>query len=371
MTSIEWDLFTLILYIIIICLTYTLSFFVFNKSISISGSDKKIFINRIPLFLIFLIFFIFSAIREIGTDYPVYVDIFNSSNNKLDATSFGIEPGFLAINLFVRLFTSSSEIFISILSLITTYLVFISLLKHKENINFPLAILIYSTFYYFQSFSLVRIYLSSALVLFSFQYLLNKSFIKYFLFLLFSFSIHYSTILLIIPIFGLIFYRIKPILFYLFLLILLLITYKFSNYLIYFNLTNRYTDYLDNIDKNGTFGYFQLFIHVPIFILIKIVRKYNNFNKWFLDIIVVFTWCSFYFGIIGYWIPTISRINYLMTYPFLLFLPIAINILIKSNFFYSIYIFFLAYIVIRTFVYFTGLAYSDGITNYTTIFNQK
>jgi transmembrane protein EpsG len=371
MISLEWDLFTLFFYIIIIFSTYTLSFFVYNTRNFIHATRSSLYINKLPLFIIFFCFFIISALRETGTDYPVYIDIFNSSNNKLEALDFGIEPGFLAINLFVRLFTSSSQIFISIISFITTYLVFISLLRFRENINFPLSILIYSTFYYFQSFSLVRIYLASAIILYSFQYLFTKSYLKYFLFLLFSFSIHYSTILLSIPIFGLFLYRNKPFLFYLFIFILLLVTYKFSNYLIYFNLTNRYSDYLESIDKSGTFGYFQLFIHAPILIFLKIVRKKNILNSWFLDIITVFTWCSFFFGVIGYWIPTISRVNYLITYPFILFLPIAINSFIKSKYFYLFYISCIAYIAIIIFVYFNGLAYSDGITDYTTIFNQK
>ena len=371
MISSEWDLFTLIVYIIIIFSTYFISFFVINTRNVIHTTRSSLIINKFPLFLIFFIFFIFSALRAIGTDYPVYIDIFNSSNNKLEALGFGIEPGFLAINILVRSFTSSSEVFISIISLITTYLVIISLLKFRENIHFPLSILIYSTFYYFQSFSLVRIYLSSAIILFSFQYLLNKSYLKYFLFFLLSFSIHYSTILLSIPIFGLFLYRNKPFLFYLFIFILLLVSYKFSNYLIYFNLTNRYSDYLDSIDKSGTFGYFQLFIHAPILIILKIVRKKNYLDKWFLDFITVFTWSSFFFGVIGYWIPKISRVNYLITYPFIIFLPIAINSLIKSKHFNFIYIFLIAYVAIRIFVYFTGLAYSDGITEYVSILIKK
>lgn len=365
MLTFEWDTFTLSLYLLIIILTYFISFFVFTNKNNLY--DLKI--NYIPLFITFFIFFIFASIRKIGTDYSTYQDIFNSANDKSESSLYGIEPGFLLYNKLIRLFTTNSSVYFTITSFITLLFVFISLIRNRVLIHFPFAILVYSTLYYFQSYSLIRAYLASAILLYSFEFLVNKKYIKFCILFLITSSIHYSTFLILLPLLGLFLYRIKIIYFYLYIILLFVFTYQFSNYLIFFNLTDRYSGYLENIDKSGSIGFGQIFENVPILLLLYIAKIQKNIDSYFLDVITVFTWFIFFFGVLGYWIPTISRVNYILTFPFLLFIPMFIksNQNTFKNIFYKFFV--IVYLSIRLYIYFSALAFSDGINEYNTIFN--
>jgi len=370
MLNLEWDIGTLILYIAIIFFTYILGLLSNRKTLSKVGNIYEYKLNRIYFTLAFLIFFIFSAIRSVGTDYKVYEDIFLSSNNKSDVSIFGIEPGFVLLNRVIHFFTSSAYVYFIIISFITIYFVFATFKKFHRELNLGIAFLVYSSLYYFQSYSLVRVYLVSSIILYSFSLLLEKKFLKYFFFLIISTTLHFSTVLLIFPLFGIYLYSKKKYLFYGFVFITIFACYKFSSYIILLNISERYTGYLENIDKNVSFGFAQFFIFLPILFFLYISRKQQLLENWTIDIFTVFTWSAFLFGMMGYWIPTIGRINYILTYPFILFLPFFLHALKGKKYYYLYYNFVILYLIIGIYTYFSALAFADGINSYSTIFNN-
>jgi hypothetical protein len=90
-------------------------------------------------------------------------------------------------------------------------------------------------------------------------------------------------------------------------------------------------------------------------------------DRWILEIFIVFTWSAFLFGLLGYWIPTISRVNYIITYPFLLFIPMFMKLIKGQKKYNVIYISLIAYYTVRLVIYFSALAFADGINKYEFI----
>lgn len=366
MDSPHWDIPTLSLYLFIIFSTYFISFFIIKFRFSPYGNQ----INYVSLFSIFLLFWIFSAIRIIGTDYPVYEEIFNASNS-VDRYDYGIEPGFLWANRFVRFFTSDSRVFFATVSFTTILLVFLALIRYKTILNLPFSIFVYSTLYYFQSYSLVRIYLASAILLFSYDFLITKRYFIFFFLFLISSSIHYSTLLLLLPIFGLFLYEIRKSFFYIYLFTLSFFLYVFLDHLAIFNIFDRYSGYIEDINSSSKFGIGQIFFNGPILAMLIVARKDRTVSDRFIDVTIVFTWFCLLFGTLGYWIPTIARVNYLITFPFILFVPIFLKSIRNKWKLILVYSFGFFYLSTRLYIYFAGLAFSDGIDIYYTIFNNK
>jgi len=105
--------------------------------------------------------------------------------------------------------------------------------------------------------------------------------------------------------------------------------------------------------------------------MLNIARRDQIINNWFIDVIIVFTWFCFLFGTLGYWIPTLSRVNYLITFPFILFIPIFLKLTKNKYKSKLIYSFSFVYFSTRLYIYFSALAFADGINVYYTIFNNK
>jgi transmembrane protein EpsG len=363
--TLTWDIFTLFLYIGIIILTYFTSFFVLGRSRQSQGFT----INVGPLFSLFFIFFIFSALRMVGTDYPTYQEIFQVSNNNLESSIFGIEPGFLFLNRLIRFFTDDSRYFFAIISFLTTLFIFLGILKFKGIMNIPFSILFYSTIFYFQSYSLIRAYLASAILLYGFYFLVTKRYTIFSIIFLITCTIHYSTLLLVPALVGLFLYKRGGLVFYLYLFIFFLIMYNSIDSLVIFNFTERYDNYIENIDKSARVGFAQFFLYTPVLWIIRRAKRNLSISTNLLLIAEVFVWFSLVYGIMGYWIPTIGRVNYLVTFPFIIFIPVYLNYIRFHKYYFWVYSFFIFYITVRLYDYFTTLAYADGINNYITIFN--
>jgi hypothetical protein len=127
---------------------------------------------------------------------------------------------------------------------------------------------------------------------------------------------------------------------------------------------------LESIDKTNSIGFGQFFFNFPILFLAYKTSKYNIFSQWQITIFIVFAWFSFFFGVLGYWIPTLSRVNYLLSFLFLIFVPIVLNVILKHRGGVIIYLGFVFYIFIRFYIYMSALAFADGINSYSTIFTK-
>lgn len=187
-------------YLLLIFLTVPL-FYLYEKSY-ITINNKKA--NFLPFFLFsFLVVVLFSGLRyEVGTDYNSYREMYEGTRTLLYR-----EIGFR--NLFYLLQNLNLEYYHAtiILALITNLFIFLKV-KNSSKYGF-LAISIYLLDgNYFQSFNIMAQYISIALFFYATKYIVNKNFLKYFLFIIIG-ALFHKSMLLILPVYFLPQYRFK------------------------------------------------------------------------------------------------------------------------------------------------------------------
>ena len=143
------------------------------------------------------------------------------------------------------------------------------------------------------------------------------------------------------------------------------------DHLVAFNIFDRYSGYLENVNGNTQFGIGQILFNGPILAFLVVARNDKIISDRFIDVTTVFTWFCLLFGTLGYWIPTVARVNYIITFPFILFLPIFLKSIRDKWKLTLVYSFGIFYLSIRLYIYFSALAFADGIEVYDTIFNNK
>jgi hypothetical protein len=335
---------------------------------SIDKSSKNI--NFFYLSISFFILWFFSAYRMAGTDYQTYRIIFKNIRNNAFIKYHNIEPGFVLLSKFIRLLTKSEITFIAIISFITLYLVYSSIVYFSNKIHVGVAVFAYTTIFYLQSYSLIRIYLASAIILFASRYLFEKRYIHFVLFILLAMGIHTSSIVIFLPFLLLILLKNKKGLIVTLLTLLVVLALSFTKYLIYFNMSARYTQYLTNAKYQGI-GFGEFVIHVPLILLYFYTRKYN-LNLRIMNIFFIFIFSSLAVGMLGYGVPVVGRLSIHFTYPFILFLSYVVKqIESKDKRYFPILSLILIYLSGRLFIYMGDYLFLDGLMPYSNVFNWK
>lgn len=365
---------TFILYLAII-----LSTFVLGSMAQPLKYQNTLYIKKFYFTSSFLILWFFSAFCNCGVDRIAYKKIFDevTISSILDPWQ---EPGFEIINLIIKIFTSNSKIAFMIISSTSIILIFSTIYYLRKHIHIGCAILAYTTLIYFQGFSLLRINLAGAIIFFATKYLINRNFIKYFLSIVFATSIHYSSIILVIPFIAYLFiYKIKisngkkaQYLIYIeFLLLIIVAIIVFSNYIKNISFLDRYNPYFESIAFNG-FGFLQFLFFLPLCFVLHFILKYYK-DKKVTSIFVSFTYSAFFVGLLSYIMPMIGRayVYFLPVYMFMIpyavsrrrkLVAIKFNQLYMNNFIYYSCIIF--YFMMRFCIYIGQYAFLDGISIY-------
>lgn len=327
----------------------------------------------------FLVLWFFSAFCNSGEDRVPYEKIFN----EVTFASLGDlwqEPGFELLNLFVKLFTSNPKAMLAIISTFTLLMVYSTLFYLRKNIHIGYAILSYTTLIYFQSFSLMRINLAGAMIFYATRYLIEKKFIKYFIWIILASTIHYSGIIMFLPFLAyLLLLKVKVnygfivkkiVLIYILIAIIVLVIMS-SNILSKINILDRYASYFENIKFTGI-GILQIFYFLPVCIILNFIKKQckdQNLNC----IFVSFTYSAFFIGILSYIITMIGRAYVFFLPVYLFMIPYSIvnrkrmqNIVFNK---FQLNSFFCLggvtlYLLIRFLFYMGQYAYLDGISIY-------
>ena len=165
-----WDNNTIILYLFITALSVLFaSLAQLSKKERFQNNLLKHKPNLFFLSVSFAILFVFSAFRDVGTDLPVYRNIFETVNNS-DILDFGIEPGFVLINKFLNNIGLSRDAAIAFFSFITLLLIYKAIYRYGYAINWTLSIFALSALFYFQSYNLMRMYLAASIMLYASYY---------------------------------------------------------------------------------------------------------------------------------------------------------------------------------------------------------
>lgn len=274
--------------------TYLLYYFVvFSSSILAYFSEviRKMMSTKVATWLFFsgiIIPVLIAGYRYgIGTDYYSYSDTYHDLTshftNFLDAIlNSRFEPGWIALNYFVKFIFNDVQYLFMISAILTWLLSFKAIYDNKNRISISLGILILLCTYYNISFNTVRQTISISIIMLSIKPLLDRRLFKFSLIILLASTFHYTAIIffpaywisnsysektrllknIIIPLlFITLVYFIEPII----------------SILTNFDIFSTYSNY--DLEYRG-FAKMELFLKLPIVILIafntKKLRTNNN-----------------------------------------------------------------------------------------------
>ena len=358
-----WDSGTVNLYLFIFLFTCICSLFVGSHKYASNGG--KLFringINSFPFWLVFgmLLFFLF--FRDVGADLPVYRDIFEEAGR---AKSFYVdqEPGYILLNQIGNALGFSSFIFIGLMGFITLFLEFQAVKENASKINVGLAILAIVALYYLQSYNLIRMYLVSAILLYFSKFLFKNELKKYAFVILLCIFIHYSAILVYIPLIFLFFYKRNRRMLIIISTVFFVGAFYFTNFLQSIPIFERYQNYLSAGLATNNIGFMQFFINVPGVLLWILLRKHKVVSD-YMDVLIAFSICSLLMGLLSYKILMIGRSLVYYNVVFVICIPFAIKQLKKfsakisfySGIGYSLYLFYRFYDYVQSYLLLDGI----------------
>lgn len=360
-----WSNNTLLLYLLIICFSFILGY-LSNKEKIYDKYGKK----QLPfcLTIVFIILCFFKGFGCSGTDlnggYKIYFNSATSFNAVADPT---VEIGYRVLNVIIRQFTSNFQILVLIVTVLTLLPVFWFIWKYRDKVDISVLLLLYVSIFYFQSFSLMRIYLASSFGLIAFDAMISKKKIRALLFIILANLFHVSTIILFVPYFVLLFRQKNnnKVMFVTCLILVLALVALRNSFQAFF--TGRYSVYSVS-SGNGGLGIAQLFYISPFFFLSFWGNKYMR-DKKITNIFMAYILCSFAVGTLSYFIDIFGRMQ-------IVFLPLIYIGARYSKIFEDKYpklkkwllLCWVMYAMIRFFIYIYGYYSLDGIMPYQNCF---
>ncbi len=366
-----WDNRTILLYIFIIISSALLAWFAQNGKVLViklkSGTIRPKFeLNYFYLFLSFGIVCFFSAFRDVGADSNTYREIFIAADSN-DIESYALEPGFVFLNKFFRLFLSKEYFGILVFSFLSFWLVYKTVVYFSSCIQLGTAVLALGCMFYLQSYNLLRIYLAAFFLLYCIRFLVKRLYSKYLICIFLAFFIHYSAIIMIIP--GILYmvYVRNRVLFYIALIMFVCTSFMVINYLYSIILFERYEHYMNDGVLDTGIGIMQWVYHLPLIGLYYYLRKHNYFSD-FLNIYWVYILVSFVLGLLSYKVAILGRVEVYFNVVYIIMLPYFLFRLKKNHDRYYLWIkvCVICYLFLRLGIYLQNYLYLDGIMPYKT-----
>ncbi|MGU8826011.1 EpsG family protein [Clostridium perfringens] len=252
--------FLIVLILLILC---------YNKVLNIKTNKKKE--DRLSI-IIFIALLIVSAFRDmVGTDFLAYKSYIE--NIKLYSINNSLyEKGYYLLNNLVFRISDNSQYIFVFVSFIILYLIHKTLKRYS--ISYTLSMFLFVTLYfYYNSFNIIRQYISIAIVFFSIKYLINRN-LKKFLICIFIATMFHMTALLILPFYWIVNKRFNSIVYLSVIILTILISFLspilislilkiFPKYSLYLN-----TTFTLNSNKS-----------IIIIIALVFIYSYLNINK--------------------------------------------------------------------------------------------
>ena len=302
------------------------------KGIKGTKRQKQIecYFQRSCLFMSFFILWFFSAFADCGADRPAYRNIF------LESTVVSIfdgwqEPGFVIFNLVFRLLGDNSQIILIAISTVTLGLIYCTLYELRNEINIGYAVLIYGALFYVQSLSLMRMYMAAAMLFWGIRYLKREEYVKYGLVILVTTMIHYSSLIIVLPIILIYFFYTQKYNFSTHLLVIstgmcaaFLVLSICAPLLSSISVFARFQRYLENVSFGGI-GVAQVIYNLPMCLLI--LAAFDKIKADYRRIFCSYMACHFFIAMLSYVITILGRAVSLFSVLYLFILPYCIQII--------------------------------------------
>ena len=164
------------------------------KYLSLKFRDKYYSISKLAYIFCFFILFVFAGFRgsSIGNDTIAYIDLFRDVLN-YSLINERFEIGYLALNKLVAYFSSNVQSIIIVTSAISIYGYYRFIKKHSLSI-FLSVFLFFSLRYFDASMNIIRQVIAMILLFESYNCLIQKKNIKFFVFVIFAMTFHKTAI---------------------------------------------------------------------------------------------------------------------------------------------------------------------------------
>lgn len=282
-------------------------------------SNRQNLISKILLIYVFLILFLFSAVRYgIGIDYTSYEQIFDKIRK---GNIVHTEIGFNFIVKIVSQFTDDNRPLFAIFSLLT--MIPIYRVIQKRSSDWALSIFLFiSIGYYFFSYQNIRQYLAYMIALYALDKIIDKKYISFVIWSIVGATFHKSC-LIILPAYLLAqisFRRISKILF--FISGFFVIKYRSALKMVIFFF---YPSYKGSIYDRINISYKNILLSICFFLLF-LLCSYNKIKK--REVVMLENLCLFsiYFYIFCWWVPEASRIGFFLLIPVCILFPNVLEV---------------------------------------------
>lgn len=341
--------------------------------IGILADNRKVDVSRFWIIIVSVILIVFLGLRgrNVGVDTSNYQDSFINALNKNAFNDTTIEPGFQFLQKGLRLFFSSPELAIFIYSTATVLFIMSTLWRYKNNISLFVAFAFYVGIFYFQAMNLLRIYLAAAFILWNYDYLLENKYKKFALVILLTSMLHYSSLVMLLPIGLLLLYQRNPKIALLASVVtfamLLPLTAHFENYII----IARYAAYADSNESSGSIGPMLIFEYLPCFYFVYYALRNKVHGPW-TDVLICLTITGFFVRTIAYFISAAGRLSIHFIGIYILVLPYFVCHLKRHHRkkYIPVTICLFMYLAIRIHLYFVNYLDGDGIMPYNFLWNE-
>lgn len=373
MESQQWNSLTFIFYVFIIgnCagLAKILSGLKWKNG---SFSKVKKADIAIPLMILILVKGLSVCGRDVVGGYKLN---FYSAASMSEFRDQSIEFGYRLMNVLVYKLTGNYTVFLLLAAMMTIVPVWHVFSKYRNQIDIPIAIMAYSAVFFYQSLSLMRIYIAASLCLLSFDALFEKKYQKAVMWVLAASLFHITAIVMMIPCLYCIF-RVNRKLF-LFALIAANILLFAEREQLSALFTGRY--YVYRISESFNFGTEFIWFYGPFAVLywyINRIRKkqriQSNTQTRLIDISFIWVLMGIFFSIAQYVVNIFGRLI-VYTLPITLFLAASLDFVkrYKRRNYKWIYGLSVIYLLLRFCIYITGYYNSDGIMPYMNCFGLE
>ncbi len=163
----------------------------------ISNSDKRL--SKIGFWTCFVIFMLMSAFRgpTVGNDTTEYLRIFNEANAiDFDASNSRYEIGYILLNQLLGKFTVEGQIVFAVAGAFIFFSFGRFILKYSKSPWLSLILFFFYGFFVF-SMSAIRQSIAIGILLFAYDYILQKKFVKFLMLLLLATAFHMTAIFFI------------------------------------------------------------------------------------------------------------------------------------------------------------------------------
>lgn len=305
--KVDWYANTFIFYLAIIVSCYFTAL-VGKRVILVSGVSAK-HRKKLWIFLIFAILIFVKGFGTTGRDLRggYYID-FLSATSVDHFRDKSIEIGFRILNVLVRRTTDEYWIFIFVCSLITIVPVMHMLKKYADQIDLPIAVLLYVTCFFINGFSPMRQAMSAAIAFFGFDAMIEHKYGKAMFWILLASLFHVTAIIFIVPLLinmAKLANRKLIIVGMLGLFILVWIERQ-SIISLFSSNDSRYAIYSAFAAVN--LGFEKIVYYIPLFLTYALGRKIDNYKD-FERVSFIYLCMGFFFGMASYLIEIFGRFD--------------------------------------------------------------